>query len=260
MPSPARPDSRLSVTSCSLASLLDQRAGAARAGLLVGVEQHGDPRVVLEVEVAQDFQHMDRGDDAALVVGDAGTVHARSPSMRNGRAAAVPLANTVSMCAISRIFPLPVPFRVATMLSPTAGFTAGTISIDAPSFLQFFAGDGADLAKALLIAGAGIDVDQPLQKLERVGLVVLGAIQDLLVRLGRGRPKRSRKPPAQPAANAPSSPASTSRPLARSGKRLGQPVARRRQHAALGDEAGDEPRRRHVEAVVGDRRAFRDRP
>src|SRR5450830_157930 len=41
--------------------------------------------------------------------------------MRNGRAAAVPSANTVSMCAINRIFALPLPFKVPTRLWPAAG-------------------------------------------------------------------------------------------------------------------------------------------
>ena len=104
--------------------------------------------------------------------------------MRNGRAAAVPFLNTVSMWAISRTLPLPVPENVATMLSPPAGAGVGKVSIVAPSRLQLFDGDGADGVQPLGVAGAGIDVDQPLPELDRAGLVALGAVQDRLVGFG----------------------------------------------------------------------------
>ena len=57
---------------------------------------------------------------------------ARPFSMRNGRVFAAPRGNTVSMCAISSTLPWPVPVRLATMLSPTAGL-ADESSIEAPS-------------------------------------------------------------------------------------------------------------------------------
>ena len=42
-------------------------------------------------------------------------------------------------------------------------------------------------------------------------------------------------------------------PQPRARESPGERLARRRDHAALGDQPGDQPRRRHVEAVVGDR-------
>ena len=142
--------------------------------------------------------------------------------MRNGRSAAVPWANTVSVCAISRIRPLPVPVSVATMLSPTAGL-AGTISMVGAELAQLLDGDGADLHEAVRIAGAGIDVDQPLQQLDRAGLVMLGAIEDWLVRLGA-----MPEPPPAPALHEHESaphrpPPSPARPFARSGNAFANP-------------------------------------
>ena len=87
--------------------------------------------------------------------------------MRNGRFAAVPCANTVSVCAISRMRPLPVPVKLATMLSPTAGLAGENFDVGA-KLAQFLDGDGADLHETVRVASAGIDVDQPLQQLERV--------------------------------------------------------------------------------------------
>ena len=82
--------------------------------------------------------------------------------------------------------PLPVPVKLATMLSPTAGLAGENFDVGA-ELAQFLDGDGADLHETVRVAGAGIDVDQPLQQLERGGLVVLGAIEDWLVRLRNGR-------------------------------------------------------------------------
>ena len=51
-----------------LGGFLDQISSDVRAGFFAGVEQEGDLRVILEVEVLQHFQRVDAGDDAALVV------------------------------------------------------------------------------------------------------------------------------------------------------------------------------------------------
>ncbi len=49
---------------------LNQLGGALGAGFLVGIEQEGDFRVVLEVQVLEDFQRIQTGDDTALVIHD----------------------------------------------------------------------------------------------------------------------------------------------------------------------------------------------
>ena len=105
--------------------------------------------------------------------------------MRNGRAAAVPFGKTVSMWAISSILPLPVPDKRATMLSPYAGIGRKWLDGGA-ELVQLFDRDGADRIDALFVAGAGIDVDQPLPQLEHVILVMLRPFDDLLVRFGAG--------------------------------------------------------------------------
>lgn len=51
-----------------LRGFLDQVGGDVRTGFFAGVEQKGDLRVILEVEVLQDFQRIDTGNDAALVI------------------------------------------------------------------------------------------------------------------------------------------------------------------------------------------------
>ncbi len=85
---PAAPSSRPSFLAIALAPVgshenttvvlvgqrRDQLARADRADLLVGIEQHRDPRVVLPAGVVQDLQRMQDHRDAALVVGDAGAV------------------------------------------------------------------------------------------------------------------------------------------------------------------------------------------
>ena len=48
--------------------LLYQRARAARAGFLVGVEHQRDPRIVFELQLIENFQHRQRNNDARLVV------------------------------------------------------------------------------------------------------------------------------------------------------------------------------------------------
>ena len=58
------------------AELRDQPARPGRAHFLVGVDQHGDELVVVEVERAQGGQRMQDQRDAVLVVGDPETVRA----------------------------------------------------------------------------------------------------------------------------------------------------------------------------------------
>ncbi|MOA14943.1 hypothetical protein D3C78_1350760 [compost metagenome] len=51
-----------------LGGFLDQVGGGVRTGFFAGVEQEGDLRVILEVEVLEHLQGVDPGDDAALVI------------------------------------------------------------------------------------------------------------------------------------------------------------------------------------------------
>src|SRR5262245_172461 len=68
----------------------------------------------------------------------------------------------------------------------TDGRFGGKYLDSGAEFLQFFGRDCADLFEALFVAGARIDVDQPLPQLEHVILVMLRPFDDLLVRFGAG--------------------------------------------------------------------------
>src|SRR5262245_16631359 len=68
----------------------------------------------------------------------------------------------------------------------TDGRFGGKYLDSGAEFLQLFGRDCPDLFEALLVAGARIDVDQPLPQLQHVTLVMLCPFDDLLVRFGAG--------------------------------------------------------------------------
>src|SRR5262245_45835205 len=68
----------------------------------------------------------------------------------------------------------------------TDGRFGGKYLDSGAEFLQLFGRDCADLFEALLVAGARIDLDQPLPQLEHVILVMLRRFDDLLVRFRAG--------------------------------------------------------------------------
>jgi len=86
----------------------DQLSGAGRTALFAVIEQQSDGRIVLEAEIVQNLQRGDRVDHAAFFIATPGP-KPRSRSVLKGRPAAVPGPNTVSMCAMMRILPFPVP-------------------------------------------------------------------------------------------------------------------------------------------------------
>ena len=174
--------------------------------------------------------------------------------MRNGRAAAVPLREHRVHVRDQQHLAFARAGKARDDVVANRGHRR-EVSMVAPSLLQLLDGDGADRIDAVRVAGAGIDVDQPLPQLDRIGLVALGAVEDWLVRLGRCADRAC--PATAPRRQWPASRSLIGSPPARSGNACCQSLARGCQHAALGDQPGDQPRRRHVEAVVRDRRAVR---
>ena len=77
------------------------------------------------------------------------------------------------MCAISSTLPLPVPVKRRDDVVARGRLAAETVSIVGAELLQLLGGDGADRFQPVGVAGAGIDVDQPLPELDRAGLVAL---------------------------------------------------------------------------------------
>ena len=135
--------------------------------------------------------------------------------MRNGRAAAAPLANTVSMCAISSTLPLPVPLKVATMLSPAAG-AEETVSTAAPSFFNSsvamaptaFIPSASPVPESMLTSRSQSLIAPGLcfSALSRIGLTAsaatAGATETSATKCQRGKPAKHHRPPAARSGNA----------------------------------------------------------
>ncbi len=197
-----------------LGKLLDQRARAARAGFLVGVEKHRDARIVLELQILQDVQHRNRDDDAGLVVRHAGAMGAAALDAERARGGR-PLGE--HRVHVRHQQHLAFAGAVEGRDDVVARGRGGGDGLDRRAeLLQLLGGDGADRFHSLGVAGAGIDVDQPLPELDRAGLVLFRAVEDRLDRFGghrrrdrnkrhkcqRGKPAKHHRPPVARSGNA----------------------------------------------------------
>ncbi|MNN51153.1 hypothetical protein D3C81_1657750 [compost metagenome] len=163
---------------------LDQVGGDVRTGFFAGVEQEGDLCVVLEVEVFQDFQRIDTGDDAALVIHHPWPVSAAVLDVERplGRR---PLLEHRVHVRHQEDFRLAGAFQRRQYM--VGFFRCVRHQFDGGAeFFQLIDGDVADLLEARFIARTGVDIDQPFQQFQRFWLVLLGISEHLFVRFGKG--------------------------------------------------------------------------
>ncbi len=167
-----------------LGGFLDQVGGNVRAGFFTGIEQEGDLRVVLEIEVFQDFQRVDSGDDAALVVHHARPVGAAVLDVERPLGGRAFLEHGVHV-RHQQDFRLAGAFESRDYVAAFVRCVGHQFDGGA-EFFQLVDGDVAHLCQAGFIAGTGVDVHQPLQQFQGFTLVLLGIGEDVFVGFGEG--------------------------------------------------------------------------
>ncbi|MCY1230682.1 hypothetical protein D9M72_431030 [compost metagenome] len=164
-----------------LGHALDERAGADRARLFVGVDQEGDLAVVLEADLLQDLQRLQAGHDTALVVHHAGAVGAAVLDVEGlGRGRAV-LEHGVDVGQDEDLL-----LALAGQRRDQVGARVrlGGKALDARVELaQFVRHHLAHLGQPFGVGRAGVDVDHALQQLQRLVLLLRGGVEHALVRL-----------------------------------------------------------------------------